>query len=90
MFQGKIEVPAIFYYGMTHLRVLLRALYAQSLRFLGHTYRQGKDLGITFLVYQSPFYIFFWIFCDIFYYMIIEQCAAVSWILTHYSQVPIK
>ena len=44
MSKGKIEVPAFFYYGMPHLRVLLRAQNAQSLQFFKLLLSLGKSL----------------------------------------------
>ena len=42
--RGNIEVPAIFHYGMVHLRTLWRTLNAQSLQFFKPHLSSGKSL----------------------------------------------
>ena len=89
MCNGRIKVPANFYYGMIHLRALQRALNTQSLWFSGHTYCRVKALGITFYHMELVDYIL-GILDDIFYNMIIVQCAVVRLILSHHTWLYLK
>ena len=78
--EGKIEVPALFYYGMIYLRVLWRSLNAESLQFFKPRLSSGKSLRNHFFG-SIPMHMKLVIFFVLFFWMIFSSTWSVCSVL---------